>query len=376
MSPETLLANLVPIANNIIGFIIMITIIVFVHEYGHFYFARLFGVKVETFSIGFGKPIFKWKDKKGTNWHIGWLPMGGYVKMYGDTDGSSKPDLQLLDRMTQKEREESFFFKALWKKAIIVFAGPFANFVLALVIVFSLTYSYGIAFIPPVIGHVGDDTPAARAGLERGDIILKFDDKEVSDFKDLMNFLLLNNGQSITLTIDRHGEILYKNILPQIVEREDGFGSHFSVSMIGITPTSNIERRDLGIWQSFTHAVHNVYVLSHMTLSLLGQMLVGDKGLDGMSGPIKIARFSGKSMSEGFVSLFQLIALISVSLGVVNLLPIPLLDGGHLASYVIRAIYGKPLPRIISSIGYRIAFVFLIGLMSFTIIKDIVELFR
>ncbi|CAL7959782.1 regulator of sigma E protease [Alphaproteobacteria bacterium] len=362
------------ILTSVLWFATVTSVIVFVHELGHFFVARLFKVKVETFSIGLGKALFKLTDKNGTTWKIGWLPLGGYVKMLGDIGAASTPDLERLDAMTEAEKKMSFHYKELWQKALIVFAGPFANYLLALVLFAGLVYVNGLHIVKPEIAGIMENSPASAIGLEVGDEITAVNGKNITNFSELHNTVILNNGtKSISLTIKRESEIKQFEVTPKIVEKVDPTGTKVKVPMIGVVGGETLTQQ-VGLLRALFIGVEQAYDLSSMMLETVWQMVTKTRGLEDLGGPIRIAQYTAKSAEYGMVSLLLLIAMISLNLGLVNLFPIPLLDGGHLLYYALQAIHGKPLPRKLQVIGFKIGFAVLISIMVFATWNDIKNL--
>jgi regulator of sigma E protease len=366
---------LISFSSNLFWFLIIISVVVFIHEYGHYFVARKCGVKIETFSIGFGKEIFGWNDKNGTRWKISVLPFGGYVKMFGDADPSSAPDFEKISKMKSKDKQQSFYFKKLWQKAAIVFAGPFANYLLAIVIFTSMFYAYGKPHTLPVISHIEVGSPAEKSGLKIDDLIIAADNTKIESFEDLKQIIALNTGEPLILSIERKGQHLDLTIIPQIKKIKDVFGNEIEIAMIGIA-SSKVELLKLDLMSSIGESFVASYNMSIGMLKAIWQIVTGVRGTDQLGGPIKIAQYSGQSAKLGLESVLSFIALISLNLGLVNLFPIPMLDGGHLMYYSIEAATGRPVAQKIQEIGFKLGFALLITLMIFVTFNDIKALFK
>ena len=367
---EGLLQTLTAIA----VFIPVISFIVFIHEYGHYSVAKFFKVKIDAFSIGFGKEIFGWNDKSGTRWKICWLPLGGYVKMFGDVNPASAPDPKMKN-LSDEEKKLTFHHKPLAQKAAIVAAGPIANFILTIVI-FSFFFSfYGKATSKTEIYQVAQESAAEEAGLLPGDVIRSIDDNVMEKFSDIVREISLNVGEPITLMFERAGKMQTINVTPKMVKRKDAFGNEQEVAMLGIVAGEGSFEK-LGIITAIGVATVETYHAAADTLRFLGQIIQGDRGLQGLSGPVGIAKISGQAYDLGFKYIIWLIAFISVNLGLINLFPIPVLDGGHLFYYIIEAARGKPMAEKYQEYGFRLGFVLLIGLAIFATFNDLRSLFN
>ncbi len=356
-------------------FIVVLGIVVFVHEWGHYIVARLCGVKVESFSIGFGPEIFGFHDKARTRWKISLLPLGGYVKMFGDADPTSAQPGEQAYTMTAAEKKVAFFAQPVWARALIVAAGPMVNFIFTFIIFVGLFTLEGQPFTPPMVGDVGKDTPAAAAGLKPGDIIKKVNKNEVERFEDLRREIAGGTADALTLTIERNGKNMNVVVHPKITEVKDRFGVTHHLSQIGIkSPAGKLEYRKLEFFPAVGASVKEMGNMMGSTLSAIGQIIVGTRGTEELGGPLRIAQMSGEVGREGFVPLIWFMGVISLSLGLFNLFPVPLLDGGHLLFYAIEAIKGRPVHESILEFSAKAGFVFIIGLMVFFTWNDIVQL--
>lgn len=361
------------------SFVLVLSVIVFVHEFGHYIAARLCGVRVETFSIGFGRELFGITDGHGTRWKFSILPLGGYVKMFGDAGAASTADAEKIDRMSDDERAVSFYHKSLPRKFIIVAAGPLANFVLSIIIFTYFIATVGLSSTEPVVGEVMPDTPAAASGLQSGDRITAIDGEPINHFRDIAVEIGLNTGKAVALDVTRAKESLHITLTPKLHEDIDAFGNTIRRPIIGIK-SQTIVYEDVGVTQALRHASLQTYEMCLTTVRVLGQMISGDRSPEELKGPLGIAKLSGDATSSGKTidqtarTILWFIALLSVNLGFVNLFPIPMLDGGHLLFYVIEGLRGRPLAEKVQEYSFRFGFVVLMGLMAFTLFNDIRQL--
>ncbi len=362
--------SILQLLHYLLSFAVVLSVIVFVHEMGHYLVARACGVKIEAFSIGFGKEIKGWYDKHGTRWKISALPLGGYVKMYGDASAASNADEDMLEHLSEEEKQKTFHFKPLWQKAAVVAAGPAANFLLTIIILTAFMITTGLPSNEPVVGDVLPDTPAAAAGLKSSDRVVKVGDKTMRRFNDIPFALSTNLGTPIELEILRDGTPMKMTITPASISEEDGLGNTIQRPMIGIKSTE-IRYEEVGLGRAMAEAVSRTYAMCAITLEAIGQMVRGERGLSELKGPVGIAKLSGQAADKGAVTIFWLIAMLSANLGLVNLFPIPLLDGGHLAYYTAEALRGRPLAQKVQEYGYRLGFALIITLMAFTLYNDI-----
>ena len=362
----------------IIPFIILILIVVFIHEYGHYYFAKKYGVGVTDFSIGFGKEIFGWKDKSGTRWKICWIPLGGYVKFFGDRNVYSQSDHEeILKKYSEEEQKKLFTLKPLYQRALIVFGGPLANFLLALVIFFSIYTFIGKDFTPAVINEVQEESPAMVGGLKEGDIILEIDGNKVQSIMDVSKFITMSTDDFIDFKVKRSYDEFLLKIKPDMVLGEDNLGNSINKRMVGIklgAYNNEIKHVKLGPAQSLLHAVNEVYYVSISSLKYIGAMIFGKADTSQLGGPIRIAKISGQVAEFGILAFISMMAYISISLGLVNLFPIPMLDGGHLMFYAFEKILGRPLSQKTQEGFFRIGLFLLLSLMFFTTFNDLKDL--
>ena len=355
------------------SFFIVISVIVFLHEFGHYIVAKWCGVKITAFSLGFGHELFGWNDRSGTRWKFSVLPLGGYVKMYGDASAASTADVEAIEQMSGEERAYTFHYKPLPKKAAIVAAGPLANFVLTIVIFTYFIMTSGLPSADPIVGQVMPGSPAQAAGLQPGDRIFQINEDNVSSFNDIPYLIATNLGTPVTLHLKRADKELSIVLTPKEVEDEDGLGNKIKRPLIGIK-SMDIKYEDVGPIRAVGESVHRTYMICTSTLKAIGQMATGKRGAGDLKGPIGIAQLSGQATGKDFHTALWLIALLSANLGLVNLFPIPLLDGGHLAYYAAEGFRGRPLAQKVQEYGFKLGFVLLVALMAFTLVNDLSKL--
>ena len=362
----------------IIPFIILILVVVFIHEYGHYYFARKYGVGVTDFSIGFGKEIFGWNDKSGTRWKICWIPLGGYVKFFGDRNVFSQADHEkILEQYSKEDQDKLFVIKPLYQRALIVFGGPLANFLLAIVIFFSIYTFIGKDFTPAVINEVQKDSPAMIGGLKQNDIILEIDGNDVKSIMDVSKYITMSTAEIIDFKVQRSYDELLLKVQPKMVEGEDNLGNKINKRIVGIklgAYNNEINHVKLGPAQAVYHAVHEVYYVSISSLKYIGAMIFGKADTSQLGGPIRIAKISGQVAEFGVLAFISMMAYISISLGLINLFPIPMLDGGHLMFYAFEKILGRPLSQKTQEGFFRIGMFLILSLMVFTTFNDLKDL--
>jgi len=362
----------------IIPFIALILVVVFIHEYGHYYFAKRYGVGITDFSIGFGKEIFGWNDKLGTRWKICWIPLGGYVKFFGDRNVYSQEDhKEVLEKYSEEDQKKLFTLKPLYQRTLIVFGGPLANFLLAILIFFSIYTFIGKDFTPAVINEVQKDSPAMVGGLKQNDIILEIDGNEVKSIMDVSKFITMSTDEFINFKVKRSNYEVILKIKPNMVLSEDNLGNKINKRMVGIklgAYNNEINHVKLGPTKALLHAANEVYFVSISSLKYIGGMIVGKADTSQLGGPIRIAKISGQVADIGLLAFISMMAYISISLGLVNLFPIPMLDGGHLMFYAFEKVLGRPLSQKIQEGFFRIGMFLLISLMFFTTYNDLLDL--
>ena len=358
---------------NLFSFIILLSIIVFVHEMGHFLVARFYKVKCEVFSVGFGPELFGFNDSHDTRWKFCIIPLGGYVKMFGEGDAVNPTSSHNENEdLTEEQKSKSFKFKPLYQRSLIVFAGPAINFILAVLLYFILNI-YGVYQLKPIVGSVQDNMPAAISGIEVGDKILSINGESVESFSDLPRIINYTPSDVLEISILRGNSVIYKKIIPEIVSDITPAGKEISTKKMGIGPDyeSRIIKRELNPIIAFINAVKQTLSLTLNILFFLGQAFQGNISLDQFGSIPSIGKYAGLAASSGLVSFLSFMAILSINLGIINLLPIPLLDGGHLLFYTLEAILGQPLPEYIQEWSYRFGLVFLLGFMIIILTKDL-----
>jgi regulator of sigma E protease len=361
----------------IVPFLFVLTIVVFFHELGHFYAARRCGVRVEVFSVGFGRALASWHDKHGTEWKIGWLPLGGYVKFFGDENEASAPDAEKLKELPDDVRGDTLFFKPLWQRAIVVAAGPVANFILAIIIFASLYTLLGQRITDPVIGTVVEESAAARAGMQTGDLITGINGDEITTFTQVRRLVTVSAGVPLQFTLERGGVIETVTATPDRVLEIDRFGNEYHVGRLGVSVNADenaIRHVRYNPITALWMGVEESYFIIEQTFVVLGRIIMGRESAESLGGPIRIAQLSGQTATLGFVALINLTAVLSVSIGLINLFPIPMLDGGHLAFYAYEAVFGKPMSERAQEIGMRIGLSMVMMLFLFVTWNDLSRL--
>lgn len=360
--------------HTLLAFFIVLSVIVFIHEFGHYIIAKWCGVKIDAFAIGFGKELVGFNDKSGTRWKLCLLPLGGYVKMYGDASAASTADAEAMEQMSAEEKALTFHHKSLPKKAAIVAAGPIANFLLTIAIFAYFIMTSGLPSVDPVVGQVMPDSAAMQAGLKPGDRITRINEEEVKSFNDITYIISTNLGTPVTLQLLRDGKAMQKVLTPKEVEDDDGLGNKIKRPLIGIK-SAEIKYENVGPVTALTESVRRTYMICETTLKVIGQMVTGKRAPHDLKGPVGIAQLSGQAAQKDFHTVLWLIAMLSANLGLVNLFPIPLLDGGHLAYYAAEAMSGRPLAEKVQQYGFRVGFALLFTLMAFTLFNDLSRLF-
>ncbi|MBJ3775544.1 RIP metalloprotease RseP [Acuticoccus mangrovi] len=364
-------------ASYILPFLFVLGIIIFVHEMGHFLVARWCGVAVDAFSIGFGPELLGWVDRHGTRWKLSAIPLGGYVKFAGDENAASVPDRAVLAAMNEEERRTSFFLKPLWQRAAIVAAGPVANFILAIAI-FSIFFMIsGRPVADAVVSAVEPDSPAAAAGFEPGDVIVAIDGDKVRSFSTVQRTVASAAGSPLTFTVERGGERLELVATPELRELTDPFGNPYSSGVLGVrreVGAEGIPRERLGPIGAIGAGAAETWYITTRTVDVVTGIFSGTQSASQLGGPIRVAQLSGEVAGLGIAALFSLAAMLSVSIGLINLLPVPMLDGGHLLFYLIEGVRGRPLSERAQDVGFRIGLALVLLLMGFATFNDIVHL--
>jgi regulator of sigma E protease len=357
----------------LIPFLLILTVLVFVHEFGHYLVARWNRVRVEVFSIGFGSELFGWWDSAGTRWKFSTIPLGGYVKMFGDADASSGLPAAGLARMAQAEREVSFHYKRLGQRAAIVAAGPAANFVFAIVVLAVLFMTFGQPYTPADVGQVQPGSAAEQAGMRPGDVMLSIDGRSIARFEDVQQAVRLNPGVPMAIVVRRDGREIELRVTPSRTELTDRFGNHYEIGLLGIA-RSGMEYVKRDPLTALLQAGNETWELSVGTLKAMWQIVIGTRAADELGGPLRIAQMSGEVAQGGIVAVLWFMAVLSINLGLINLFPVPVLDGGHLLFYVAEAVRGKPLGQRAQEYGFRIGLALVLTLMVFATWNDLVHL--
>ncbi|HZA02050.1 MAG TPA: RIP metalloprotease RseP [Hyphomicrobiaceae bacterium] len=360
-------------AIGLVATLFLLTVVVFFHELGHFLVARWCGVKVKAFSIGFGREICGFSDRQGTRWRLAWIPLGGYVKFMDDENAASAPSREALQRMTPAERAVSFHCKPLWQRAAVVIAGPVANFLLSIAIFATMFALLGVTTMEPRVGNLVPDSPAAAAGFRPGDLVLSIDGREIQDFGELQYVVSQSPGRALTFVVDRGGQRLTLKATPELREADDRIAGKHKRAMIGIQgsgETSKITHRLVSPVEAVSLGVQKTWDIAAGTLAYIGDVIARRQSGEQVGGVIRIADASGQAAKLGLEWFVQLIAVISVSIGLINLFPIPLLDGGHLLFYGIEALRRKPLSERTQEIGFRIGLAVVLMLLVFATWND------
>lgn len=352
----------------VVPFLAILSVVVFVHELGHYLLARWNGVKVDVFSIGFGPELFGWTDRVNTRWKVCALPLGGYVKMRGDADASSS----LIDLNTRPE-PDSFPAKSVGQRAAIVAAGPFANFLFAIVALAILFAVVGRPFTPAEVGEVQEASAAEAAGLLPGDRIVAVGDEAIESFEELQEIVRVAPGEPLAFTIARAGETVQMEVTPRQSEITDRFGQTHQIGLIGVSRSGVEFVRSNPATALFESAAETVQLIGG-TLQAVGQMIVGSRTTEELGGPLRIAQMSGEIAQDGIVPAIWFTAVLSINLGLINLFPIPMLDGGHLVMYGIEAARGRPLNERSQEMAFRFGLALVLTLMVFATWNDLVHL--
>ena len=374
----SILAQLYSVAGYIVPFVFVLSIVIFFHEMGHFLVGRWCGVKVDAFSLGFGPEIFGFFDRRGTRWRFSALPLGGYVKFHGDANGASMSDDGAIAAMPAEERAVTFFAQSVWKRAAIVAAGPIANFLLAIVIFSGIFFVHGRSILIPRVDKVTPDSAAAAAGFEPGDLILSINGAKIDSFEDMQRIVQTSADLPLTVIVQRQDKDVTLVATPRKKILKTPFGET-RVAQLGLEAGRDKDAwhvQRYGLIRSTQLATQETWFIVEQTGSYLGGLVVGRESTDQLSGPIRIAEVSGEMAKIGLAALLNLAAVLSISIGILNLIPIPLLDGGHLFYYAIEAVRGKALDEKVQHMGFRIGLTFVVGLMILATYNDISRLFH
>jgi regulator of sigma E protease len=359
------------------AFLLVISLIVFIHEMGHYLVGRWSGIRVLAFSFGFGPELLGFTDKHGTRWKISAIPLGGYVRFYGDEDAASKPDFEALAEIPAEEREKTFMGAKLWKRAATVAAGPIANFLLAIVILATIFMAVGKFVADPVVTKVVPGSAAEIAGVQTGDYLLELDGTVVETFDDVRRYVSVRPDIPVTLTVRRNGERINLNVVPKMTEIKDQFGNKIEIATIGIITgksEGNMRIVNFSPAGAVVEATKETWHIVTGTFDYIGNLVTGRMKADQLGGPIRVAQASGQVATLGFIALMHLAAVLSVSIGLLNLMPVPVLDGGHLLFYAIEALRGRPLGEMAQGVAFRIGLALVLSLMVFATWNDITAL--
>ena len=374
----SLISHLGSVGGSIVPFVFVLSIVIFFHEFGHFIVGRLCGVKVDAFSLGFGPELFAFTDRSGTRWRLGLLPLGGYVKFHGDANGASMSDAESIAAMPASERAVTFFTQKVWKRAAIVAAGPIANFILAIVIFTGIYYVHGRGILIPQIDKVAVASAAEAAGFAPGDMVISIDGTKIDSFEDMQRVVQTSSDRPLAFVIDRKGKEITLVATPRRREIKTPFGKT-RTGVLGVEANAspaNWHIQHYGIIDSVRLASGETWFIIEQTGSYVGGLFTGRELTDQLSGPIRIAEVSGEMAKIGFAALLNLAAVLSISIGILNLVPIPLLDGGHLFYYAIEAVRGRALNEKIQQLGFKIGLTLVAGLMILATYNDILRLTR
>lgn len=364
-------------AGYALPFLFVLTVVVFFHELGHFAVARWCGVRVQAFSVGFGPELFGRTDRYGTRWKLSVIPLGGYVKFAGDDNEASVPDQEALARMSAEERAGAFQTKPVSRRAAIVAAGPIANFLLAIAIFAVLFGLFGRPEISPRVDAIQPDSAAQAAGLMEGDLVLAIDGQPIETFSDMQRIVSVSAGEQLAMLVDRGGQQLTVEVTPQRREITDRFGNVQSIGLLGVSRSASQEDvvvRRFGPVEAVVEGSRETWFVVTRTAGYLAGIVTGRESADQLGGPIRVAQISGQVATLGFAALLNLTAVLSVSIGLLNLLPIPMLDGGHLLFYAAEALRGKPLSERAQEYGFRIGIAIVLFLMVFATWNDVLHL--
>ncbi|MFT7144269.1 MAG: regulator of sigma E protease [Alphaproteobacteria bacterium] len=347
----------------ILMFIVVLSILVFFHELGHYLAARSVGVRITTFSIGFGKELFGWNDKHGTRWKVSLVPLGGYVQMFGD---------ESVEKLSEKEKKEAFLTKNVWQRIWVVFAGPFANFILAIVLLTGLMYN-GEEVASPIIGKIVEGTAAASSDLQEGDIILAIDGEGINTWGEVVAGITASEGRTMQMSVERNTRMMAITVTPNVEERTNLMDEKVIIPFLGVAPSGESYIQEHTFSESLTLGFTRTYDLTSRILEGIGKIFSGSVSTKNVGGPVMIAEIAGQAGTQGWYSLLMFMVIISINLGLINLFPIPVLDGGHLLFYFIEALRGKPLGEKTQEVSYRIGFGLIMMLMVLAIGNDIVR---
>ena len=354
---------------TLLSFLAVIGPLIFVHELGHYLVGRWFGVKADVFSIGFGRELAGWTDRRGTRWKLSLLPLGGYVKFAGDMNPASQASPEWL-MLPPEERARTFQAKPVWQRFLIVLAGPATNFLIGILVVAGFAWHYGVPATPPLVAGVEAGSAAAAAGVRAGDVVTSVDGARIERFEDIYDAVVMRPGERVVLGVNRGGRAIQLPVTVRAFVAKDDFGNSGTIGRLGILrPAAAV--RSLSLPEALGAGVQATRRIVSMTVSGIGQIIVGKRSVKELGGPLKIAKYSGEQASLGWLSLVAFIAAISINLGFINLLPIPMLDGGHLLFYAIEAVRREPLKPEAQEWAFRTGLAALLALMIFVTFNDL-----
>jgi regulator of sigma E protease len=354
---------------TILSFLLVIGPLVFVHELGHYFVGRWFGVKADTFSIGFGREVAGWTDRRGTRWKLAWLPLGGYVKFAGDMNPASQASPEWL-ALPPEERARTFQAKSVWKRFLIVLAGPATNFLLAILVYAIFLTVYGESRTPNLVTSIAPQSAAQRAGLKPGDRILALNGSATANFEDIYTYVRIRPSQKLDIAVDRGGSNLLLHTVTDPVQEKDQFGNSGTVGRLGISSPEPV-RENVPVYRALGASTKLVAGTVENIAVTLGQLFTGQRSVKELGGPLKIAQVSGQQASLGWTDFILFLTAVSINLGFINLLPIPMLDGGHLLFYAIEAIIRRPLKPQAQEWAFRTGLAALLALMIFVTLNDL-----
>ncbi len=352
-------------------FLVVLSIVVFIHEFGHYIVARLCGVKVETFSLGFGKEIWGRTDSKGTRWKVSLVPLGGYVKMFGDADAASTPDLIASQNWTDDQKKQAFVTQSVGKRIAVVVAGPMFNYLSAVIIMCAVFWLYGKTYTSTEIASVMQDSPAGIAGIVPGDRITALNAEKVDSFERVRQIVAISGLDELSIEVTRGNDIIIFKVKPEIKVLTDSSGNTLEMPILGVA-SQEYEVKKLGLWDALVIALEDSYRLTSSMLQGLKQVLLGQRSFEQMGGPVKIAQYSGESAKGGVLSFLWFIVIISLNLALMNLLPLPMLDGGHIFYYTIELITGRAVSHAIQAAAAKVSIVILLSLMLIITYYDVI----
>jgi regulator of sigma E protease len=358
----------------IVPFLFVLTIVVFVHELGHFLVARWCGIRVQVFSIGFGRELVGFSDRHGTRWKLAAIPLGGYVKFFGDENAASMPDRQAVANLSETERRDCFYYKPVWQRAAVVAAGPIANFLLAIAIFAGIAMWYGKQETAPRVDEVVPNSAAAAAGFKPGDIVVSIDGTPIENFSDMQRIVATSPGRPLEFGLERAGKTIVLKATPILTEEKGAFGGVRRIGVLGVKRSlapGDVKVEKVGLLQAIQLGAQESWNIVAGTFQYLGRLAAGRESASQIGGPAGIWLMSSEAARLGFDVLMRWAAAISVSIGLLNLFPIPLLDGGHLLFYGFEAVRGRPLSERAQEVGFRIGFAIVLMLMIFATYNDV-----